>query len=80
MKYISNATLLQILAILVSLSLPDAFTPIINNNHHRIGTGSRTTSNLNAKANINAYLITFDLDDTIFPVGPVVTDGMQTKN
>jgi FMN phosphatase YigB (HAD superfamily) len=75
MKYIFNATLLQILAVVASLSLSDAFTPIINSNHHRIGTGTRTTSSLNANANINADLITFDLDDTIFPVGPVVADA-----
>jgi hypothetical protein len=78
MKYIFNATLLQILAVVVSLSLSDAFNPIIINNHHHIGTGTRTTNSINA--NINADLITFALNDTIFPVGPVATDGMQTKN
>jgi putative hydrolase of the HAD superfamily len=39
---------------------------------------SRSSSSLSAKPSTNVDLITFDLDDTIFPVGPVVQDANKS--
>ena len=71
MKVLTNILPLVLLKLYIALPTK-AFSPNHYQCHHSIHT---RTSSSTSTTSLNADLITFDLDDTIFPVGPVVQDA-----